>query len=421
EIEAALRGLGSIRDVAVIARDDDRGGAQLVAYVVPAGSAEIDAAQLKSSLAQQLPSYMVPAAFVVLEALPLNVNGKLDRKALPAPVFEAREFRAPTTVTEEAVARVFAEVLGLEQVGLDDDFFALGGNSLLATQVASRLGAALDVRVPIRALFESPTVEALAVSVQHQSADARRPLEARPRPERIPLSLAQQRMWFLNRFDTDTAAYNVPMAIRLTGTLDVAALQAAVGDLVARHEILRTYYPETADGPIQVVVPAAQAEQDLTPVPVAENEILAAVHELGSTTFDVTTEVPLRLRMFRLADNDHVLALVVHHISADGSSAGPLTRDLMQAYIARSQGEFPAWAPLPVQYADYALWQREVLGSEDDPESIAAKQVAYWKKALAGLPDQLDLPTDRPRPAVQSFAGARTGFAVDPELHARLI
>ncbi|WP_155738879.1 condensation domain-containing protein, partial [Rhodococcus pyridinivorans] len=338
----------------------------------------------------------------------------------PEPVFETREFRTSVTPAEQAVAAVFAEVLGVERVGLDDDFFELGGNSLLATQVASRLGAALGAKVPVRALFENTTVESLAGAVESQRGEDRRPLEAIERPARIPLSLAQQRMWFLNRFDTESSAYNVPIAIRLTGDLDVDALQAAVGDVVARHESLRTFYPETEDGPVQVIVPAAQTVPDLTPVDVPEEDIVVAVQELAATIFDVTTTVPLSARLFRVRESDYVLAFVVHHISADGSSMGPLTRDLMTAYVARSQGDAPAWEPLSVQYADFAIWQREVLGDEDDPEALAAKQVEYWKQALAGLPDQLDLPSDRPRPAVQSFRGGRVDFTVEAELHRRL-
>ncbi|MCT7294319.1 amino acid adenylation domain-containing protein, partial [Rhodococcus sp. PAE-6] len=420
EIESALRAMDALRDVAVIAREDERVGTQLVAYVVPAEDNTLDVATVRSDLATQVPSYMVPSAFVTLDALPLNVNGKLDRRALPEPVFETREFRTPVTPAEQAVAAVFAEVLGVERVGLDDDFFELGGNSLLATQVASRLGAALGAKVPVRALFENTTVESLAGAVESQRGDDRRPLEAVERPARIPLSLAQQRMWFLNRFDTESSAYNVPIAIRLTGDLDVDALQAAVGDVVARHESLRTFYPEAEDGPVQVIVPAAQAVPDLTPVDVPETDIVAAVQELAATSFDVTTAVPLSARLFRVRESDYVLAFVVHHISADGSSMGPLTRDLMTAYVARSQGDAPAWEPLSVQYADFAIWQREVLGDEDDPESLAAKQVEYWKQALAGLPDQLDLPSDRPRPAVQSFRGGRVDFTVEAELHRRL-
>ncbi|WP_245820008.1 condensation domain-containing protein, partial [Rhodococcoides yunnanense] len=218
-----------------------------------------------------------------------------------------------------------------------------------------------------------------------------------------------------------SAAYNVPVAIRLSGGLDVVAVQAAVADVIARHESLRTMYPETDDGPVQLVVPVERVVPDVRVVDVDPADVESRVRALASTTFDVTSEIPLRVRLFALSPTEHVLALVVHHISADGSSMGPLTRDVMVAYAARSVGEAPGWAPLPVQYADYALWQREVLGSEEDPKSIASQQVSYWKTALAGLPDQLDLPTDRPRPAVQSYAGDRAEFVVDAELHAQLV
>ncbi|MEV6432966.1 amino acid adenylation domain-containing protein, partial [Nocardia sp. NPDC051463] len=252
EIEAALLALPEIAQTAVLAKSDPKTGDRLVAYLV-SSSGDIDVAQVKSALVAGLPSYMVPSAFVVLDALPLNVNGKLDRKALPEPEFEAQVFRAPSTPIEEIVASVFAEVLGIERVGVDDDFFALGGNSLLATHTVARIGAALDAQVPVRRLFEASTVAGLAVKVEQDAgAGGRKALVAGPRPEQIPLSLAQQRMWFLNRFDTESAAYNVPVAVRLTGELDVVALQQAIADVVARHEILRTVYPEIDGAPVQV-------------------------------------------------------------------------------------------------------------------------------------------------------------------------
>uniref|UniRef100_UPI0024575180 non-ribosomal peptide synthetase n=1 Tax=Nocardia cyriacigeorgica TaxID=135487 RepID=UPI0024575180 len=272
------------------------------------------------------------------------------------------------------------------------------------------------------------TVAALAVRVeQHAEAGGRKALVAGPRPAEIPLSLAQQRMWFLNRFDTDSAAYNVPIAVRLSGDLDIAALRAAIADLVTRHEILRTVYPQYDSGPVQVILPPNRAIPRLDVRVIAAEEIEAAVVELTSTLFDVTTEVPMRLALFQVADengsprSEYVLAMVVHHISGDGSSVGPLTRDLMTAYAARSGGEAPNWAPLAVQYADYSIWQRELLGDENDPKSLAAKQVAYWAEALADLPDQLDLPSDRPRPAVQSFAGGKVELHVDAGTHRALI
>ncbi|MEV6561061.1 amino acid adenylation domain-containing protein [Nocardia sp. NPDC051756] len=418
EIDAALLALPEVAQAAVIAKSDPRTGDRLIGYLVPAG-ADLDVAQVKSALTAGLPSYMVPAAFVVLDALPLNANGKLDRKALPEPEFEAQAFRAPSTPIEEIVASVYAEVLGVDQVGADDDFFGLGGNSLLATQVAARIGAALDSRVPVRALFEASTVAGLAVKVEQQVGSGRKALVAGPRPEQIPLSLAQQRMWFLNQFDTGSAVYNIPAAIRLSGELDVAALQSAVQDLVARHEILRTTYPQTQHGPVQSI--AEQISVDLTPAQIGAADVADSVYRVVAAGFDVTTEVPFRATLFQVAGTtDYVLVFVAHHISADGWSMGPLTRDLMLAYAARTGGAAPAWAPLPVQYADYSIWQREVLGAEDDPQSLISQQADYWRTALAALPDELALPADRPRPAAASYRGATLDFELDADLHAAL-
>ncbi|MBO0853826.1 MAG: amino acid adenylation domain-containing protein, partial [Nocardia sp.] len=420
EIEAALLAQPAVSRATVLVASSEL-GEQLVGYVVPAPGATIEQPELLRAAAELLPSYMVPAAIVVLDELPLNASGKLDRKALPAPVFQRREFRAPATAIEEIVAGVYAEVLGVERVGADDDFFALGGNSLIATQVAARVGAALGTRMPVRALFDAPTVSALAATAEQDSGGGRgTELGAITRPERIPLSPAQQRMWFLNRFDRESTAYNMPVAVRLSGELDVAALRAAVGDLVARHEVLRTIYPETENGPVQVILPAGQSVPELEVRATTPDTVQAAVMDLLATTFDVTSEVPLRAGLFELGGGEYVLAMVVHHIASDGASDGPMTRDLMTAYMARTAGEAPGWAPLPVQYADYAVWQRAVLGSEDEPDSPAAKQIAYWQAELAGLPEQLDLPSDRPRPAVQSFAGATAEVGVDAETHRAL-
>ncbi|QXC44704.1 non-ribosomal peptide synthetase [Rhodococcus qingshengii] len=416
EIESAVRdqvGVGSV--VVVVWRD------QLVAYVTAAVGSSVDVDVVKVGVGERLASYMVPSQFVVLDALPLNASGKLDRKLLPEPVFEVAVFRAPVTAVEEIVASVFAEVLGVERVGLDDDFFALGGNSLIATRVAARLGQALDAQVPVRVLFEASSVELLAARVESEiGSGARAALTARVRPERVPLSLAQQRMWFLNRFDTLSSANNIPVAIRLSGLLDVAALQAAVSDVVVRHEILRTVYPEVDGVGFQEVLSADRVRLDVSPVVVSESDVVGAVTEFLSAGFDVAVEVPVRARLFAVSESEFVLALVVHHISGDGVSMGPLTRDVMVAYEARSRGEVPGWAPLEVQYADYALWQREVLGSEDDPSSLISRQVGFWESALAGLPDQLDLPADRPRPVVASNRGADHSFVVGADVHAGL-
>ncbi len=434
EIETALLALPGVSQAVAVVLGSDLGD-QLVAYAVAAPGTTLDAQRVRNGVAQALPAYMVPAVVTVLDALPLNASGKLDRKALPEPTFGTREFRAPSTPVEEIVAEVFGAVLGIERVGADDGFFALGGNSLIATQVVARLGAAIDSRVPVRALFESPTVTGLAASVDSQT-HGRRGVElgSIERPEVLPLSLAQRRMWFLNRFDhaderageTGSAAYNLPFALRLTGSLDVAALGAALDDVIARHEVLRTIYPETADGPVQVVLPA-DTRLGITPESTPASVITEVVHRLAATPFDVTGEVPLRVRLLEITDlgpgsrREYVLAVVVHHIAADASSMGPLVRDVMTAYAARTSGQAPEWAPLPVQYADFAVWQRAVLGDETNPDSVAAQQISYWQRQLAGLPDMLELPTDRPRPPVANLAGARVDVRIGPDIHAGLV
>ncbi|MBO0856408.1 MAG: AMP-binding protein, partial [Nocardia sp.] len=428
EIDNALTAHPDIDFAATLGRTLPSGATALVSYVLPRAGAELDIPALDDFLGESLPAYMIPASVMTLDEIPLTPVGKLDRARLPEPVFAAREFREPSTPTEKVVAEVFAALLvGGDgehpgRVGADDDFFELGGNSLLAAQAAARIGSALDIRVPVQSMFDASTVAALAERLERGvGVGAGSRLRPMPRPDRIPLSPAQQRMWFLNRFDSASAAYNVPAAVRLTGRLNIDALRAALADLVDRHEVLRTVYPEVESGPVQLILPAEQAVPELESRTVAPEEIEEAVVGLVSTAFDVTERVPMRVALFEISgagsEPEYVLAMVIHHIAGDGSSMAPLTRDLMTAYAARSAGAEPGWTPLEVQYADYALWQREVLGSEDDPESMAAAQLAYWKDELAGLPDQLDLPADRPRPAVQSFAGRMVEVRVDAEIH----
>ncbi|MGY0503161.1 amino acid adenylation domain-containing protein [Nocardia sp. FBN12] len=422
EIDAVLSAHDSIDFAVTIGHELDSGATILVSYVHAAPGATVDTAALTTFAERSLPAHMVPTVLMELDTIPLTPVGKLDRRALPSPILEHAEFRSPATPVEQIVAGTFAQVLDLgdTQLGLDDDFFALGGNSLMATQVAARLGAALDADFPVRLLFEVSTVETLARRLAEAAGAGTRPaLVAGERPARIPLSLAQQRMWFLNQFDPGSVAYNIPMAVRLHGAIDREALRAAVADLVARHETLRTIYPETDEGPIQQILTEATTQLEVRAI--APGQLTAAMHEFGSSGFDVRSQVPLRVALFELGADESVLAVVVHHIAGDGSSLAPLTRDLMLAYAARSAGNAPEWAPLAVQYADYALWQRALLGSEDDPRSLASAQLGYWRAALAGLPDQLDLPADRPRPAVQSFAGGRVPIEVDAETHRALM
>ncbi|MGW4369098.1 amino acid adenylation domain-containing protein [Nocardia takedensis] len=419
EIDALLGARPEVSFAVTIARRDGSAPLRLVSYVVAPGGVEED--DLRAELAERLPAHMVPAAVVALDEIPLLPNGKLDRRALPEPVLRTKRFRAPSSPVEEIVAGVFAEVLGLDRmVGADDDFFDLGGNSLVATRVAARIGAALDTTVPVGMIFGASTVAQLAARAESHTGDARVALTARPRPANIPLSYAQQRMWFLNRFEPDSPAYSIPIVFRLSGRLDVDALRAAIEDVVTRHEVLRTIYPQVGGDPVQVVLPVAQALGPLPATAVTEAELARAVAALLATPFDVTAEIPFRVRLFDLGPDEWVLAVVLHHIGGDGSSLNPLARDMMSAYAARLEDEAPAWTPLPVQYADYAIWQQAVLGSEDDPRSLLRAQIDYWTAQLADLPALLELPADRRRPSTQSYAGDTIALTVGAPLHARM-
>lgn len=421
EIDTVLGARADVAFAVTIPRREGTGPLMLVSYVVPAAGASVSGEELSAAVADALPSYMVPAAVMVLDEIPLSPNGKLDRKALPAPALQTKQFRAPASPVEEIVAGVFAEVLGIDRaLGADDDFFELGGNSLVATRVAARIGTALDANVPVAMIFEAPTVAKLAVRVENHADPGRVALTPQPRPDRIPLSYAQQRMWFLNRFEPDTPAYSIPIVIRLSGRLDLDALHAAIADVVTRHEVLRTVYPQAGGEPSQVVLPASEALPPMPVSPITEAELGEQVTAFLSTGFDVTRETSFRARLFDLGQDTWVLAVVIHHISGDGSSLGPLSRDMMTAYTARLREETPAWAPPAVQYADYAIWQRAVLGTEEDPDSLLRAQIDYWTTQLADLPALLELPTDRPRPPAQTYAGANVPITIDAGLHARL-
>ncbi|RUL68409.1 non-ribosomal peptide synthetase, partial [Dyella choica] len=424
EIEACLLRHTGVAQAVAIAREDQIGGKQLVAYVVfadTAVSAESRLPALRQAMAAALPEYMVPSAIVALPALPLTAHGKLDRRALPAPNLASHDVRAPRNARERALAVLFAEVLGLEQVGIDDNFFELGGHSLLATRLVSRIRTTLQAELPIRALFETPTVAQLAgqLAVDETDSTTRAPLRPMQRPERVPLSFAQQRLWFLQQFAEADTSYNIPLAVRMQGALDVSALRAALHDIVARHESLRTLFREDEGGTYQIVLDTAQmAFEHLVTSPDALAEQLKAC---ATYRFDLAKELPLRAWVFQMAPDEHVLLLLVHHIASDGWSWAPFFRDLGSAYAARLQGCAPQWTPLPVQYADYALWQRQTLGSETDPDSAIAAQIAYWTRQLANLPEQLELSTDFPRPAASSFRGEHVSFELDAPLHACLL
>ncbi|MFF2542683.1 amino acid adenylation domain-containing protein [Kitasatospora sp. NPDC058063] len=416
EIERALTAHPRVLQAAVLPDGD---GLRLVAYVVADGP--LDPAELRASAARTLPGYMLPAAIVPLDALPLNANGKLDRSALPAPDFGALSAgRAARTPQEEILCGLFAEVLGLDGVGIDDDFFDLGGHSLLATKLLSRVRAALGAELGIREVFEAPSVAGLAARLDAGSERAALGT-GRERPDRVPLSFAQQRLWLIDRMEGPSALYNAPLALRLTGELDAAALELALGDVVARHESLRTLIEEFDGTPYQRVLPAGEAVVPLDTRDCPADEVAATVAGLCRHAFDLRTELPVRAALLRVSAEEHVLVLALHHIASDGWSLGPLVRDLTGAYAARTEGADPGRAPLPVQYADYALWQRELLGEESDPESLAARQLAHWRETLADLPDEATLPLDRPRPPVASHRGDRVALTLDAECHRELV
>ncbi|MEU5093069.1 amino acid adenylation domain-containing protein, partial [Streptomyces sp. NPDC021356] len=419
EVEAVVSAHAPVARCAVLVREDRPGDRRLVAYVVPAGA--LDTAALRAYVATVLPDYMVPSAFVELDALPLTPNGKLDRRALPAPRY-ASTGRGPRSPREEILCGLFAEVLGVERVGIDDGFFDLGGHSLLATRLVNRVRGTLGVELPVRRLFEAPTVAGLAAALDEAGHGARPGVgRAASRPERVPLSYAQRRLWFLDRFEGPAATYNIPTALRLAGDLDRGALEAALADVVARHEALRTVFGEDAEGPYQRVLPVHLARSGLEVAHADAAGLDAELRTAARRTFDLERDIPFRAQLFELAEQDHVLLLTVHHIAGDGWSMGPLARDLTAAYAARRTGGAPDWRELPVQYADFTLWQREVLGSEDDPDSPLAGQVDFWREALAGLPEELDLPKDRPRPATASYRGDFVEFEVPARAHERLL
>ena len=419
EIRAALAGLEGVEQAAVIAREDHPGAKRLVGYIT--GTA--DPAFVRAQLAEQLPPYLVPAAVLVIDALPMTVNGKLDIRALPAPDYrDVDHYRAPATAVEEILAGIYAQVLGVERVGVEDSFFDLGGDSLSAMRAIAAINTGLDAGLSVRALFEAPTIDELAPHIG-TSRGRLQPLIAGERPAVVPLSFAQSRLWFLDQLQGPSPVYNIAVALRLSGHLDVDALAAALGDVIARHESLRTVFPAVDDAPRQVVVPAGRAEfgwQVIDSNGWTATRLNEAIDAAARYTFDLTAEIPLWATLFRVGDDEHVLVGIVHHIAADGWSIAPLVRDLDEAYSARCVGEAPGWAELPVQYADYTLWQHAQFGDLDDPDSPIASQLIYWEDALTGIPEVLPLPTDRPYPPVADQRGASVAVQWPAELQQRV-
>ena len=383
---------------------------------------------LRAHLEARVPGYMVPAAFVFLEAWPLTPNGKVDRKALPAPGGARPElasaYVAPRNATEEILAEILRDVLGIDQVGVHDNFFALGGHSLLATQVMSRVRQRFDVDVPLRAIFEEPSVahlaELIAAAQQRGAATSLPPITVADRTRDLPLSFSQERLWFLNQLDPTNPFYNIPAAVRIRGPLDVTALRRSLEAILRRHEVLRTTF-ETVDGRarqrVHQELPLTLGEVDLSQMPPTERDV--AIRECVERgirqPFDLAAGPLVRATLFRVGGDDHVFFWTMHHIISDGWSMGIALGELAALYHAFRTGTTSKLPALPVQYADFAAWQREYLSGE-----VLRNQLAFWKAQLEGVPDTLALPADRPRPAVQSFRGANQTFQLSATLTKRI-
>ncbi|OBH88212.1 non-ribosomal peptide synthetase [Mycobacterium sp. E2733] len=423
EIQAALAELDGVERAAVIVREDRPGDKRLIGYATETEAGAIDPAAVRAALGGRLPGYMVPAAIVVLQSLPLTINGKLDTRALPAPEYsDADRYRAPTNPTEEILTGIYARVLGAERVGVDDSFFDLGGDSLSAMRLVSAINNSMDTGLSLRTLFDAPTVALLAPRLSVDAAK-REPLVAGERPARVPLSFAQRRLWFLEQLQGGATTYNMPTAFRIGGPLNFEALCAALDDVVARHESLRTVFPDLDGVPFQRVLPPRRGmwqHSDAATVPLAEQDVAGELMSLAGYRFDLSTDIPIRAQIYSIGPERCVVGIVVHHIAFDGLSLAPMVRDITAAYEARQRNLAPDWVELPVQYVDYTLWQRARFGDLDDGDSPIAAQLAYWQDALAGMPERLELPTDRPYPPVADQRGATVAVDWPAELQQRV-
>jgi amino acid adenylation domain-containing protein len=428
EVEAALRRHERVRDCVVVAREEVEDDKRLVAYVVDGDGPGLDAGELRRVLKERLPEHMVPSLFVLIEELPLTPNGKVDRQALPAPnrteTVGASGYVAPQTPVEEILAGIWAGVLRVGRVGVNDNLFELGGHSLLAMQIISRVREAFGVDLTIQSLFESPTVGEFAYRVEEDMKDQQTapssPMQSVARDADLWLSFAQQRLWFLDQWEPSSPFYNSPTALRLSGRFDVPVLQRTLFEVVRRHEVLRTSFPSVNGQPQQRIV-----ERWEPPLPVIDLSALDQVvgEEMAKwlaqrealQPFNLATGPLLRATLLRLSAEEHVLLFTMHHIVSDAWSMGLLVREVAALYRAYQEGQESPLEELAVQYADYAVWQREWLGGE-----VLEGQLEYWRRQLAGSPAVLALPTDRPRPKVQSFRGASSQFRLSAELTAGL-
>ncbi|MCW5317887.1 amino acid adenylation domain-containing protein [Nostoc sp. KVJ3] len=428
EIEVALSQHPHVQASCVIAREDTPGDKRLVAYIVPQPQVTLTVSELRSDLKKKLPDYMVPSAIVILESLPLTPNGKIDRRALPAPEPSSElleKYVAPRNPIEEILSLIWQQVLKVELVGRHDNFFELGGHSLLATQLISRVRSSLKVELPLRSLFAAPTIAELSHNIQQlQQQDlelAVPPILRRPENAEIPLSYAQQRLWFLDQFEPNSASYNIPFGLGLVGTLNVVALEQSLIEIIHRHEALRTNFITVEGQAAQIIQTQPNwsvAVVDLKHLPLTEQEIAAQklVQQKAFEPFDLADDALIRATLIVLSPTEQWLLVCMHHVVSDGWSISVFALELQALYNAYSQGESSPLLPLPIQYIDFAIWQRQWLQGE-----VLQSQLSYWQEQLANAPTFLPLPTDRPRPAVQTFNGAYLEFALSVELTQKLI
>ena len=421
EIDAALRRNPNIDFATTVVYRNPAGDPVLVSYIVVRRESQTTPESARRDLARFLPDYMVPGSITVLDAVPLTPTKKLDRGALPAPDFGTTTAprRDPETMTERTVAAVFGRLLGVHSVAAGDSFFDLGGDSLSATRVVATLNAELDTTVGVRELFETPTVSGLAERIDDRDASGSGMVSgpgiaATAVPDRVPLSPSQQ---FIDRTATTPPLHSIPFTVRVSGTVDVVALRCAVADVLARHGSLRTVFPDSASGPYQRLLSVGEALPDLAPIPAGPDDVGDRVDRVLAAPFDVRSEPPLRARLFALDTRDHLLACVLHHIAADGWSLALVARDLVSAYATRTAGAPPDREPPRVTYPQYSVWRRDILGAEDDPGSVASRQLAYWTEELSGLPGEVGLPLDRRRPHDWTYRAGRVTFRIDEIAH----
>ncbi len=428
EIEAIVSQHPAVRETVVVVREDSVDSQQIVAYVVAQQEQTLAIAKLRSFLESKLPNYMVPTAFVTLEALPLTPNGKVDRKALPVPELTqiaSSNIVPASTPIENLLAGIWAEILSIEEVGIDNNFFELGGHSLIATRVISQIRQVFQIDLPLRCLFEKPTIAGLAKEIDKviklDSPVEATGIERIPRTQQLPLSFAQQRLWFLAQLEPDSAFYNIPAAVRLEGKLNIEALQQSFNEIVRRHEALRTNFLSIEGQAVAVI----SEEKPLTLLSILDISSLSAFQQQAEVKqqatqeaqqpFDISSDHLLRIKILHLGEQEHIVLLTMHHIVSDGWSISVLIQEFSSLYSNFCNEEPTSKAELPVQYVDFAAWQRQWLQGE-----VLETQISYWLKQLENAPKVLELPTDHPRSAIQTYRGANYSFELSKELSAAL-